>query len=212
MWLISFFHHRKHFIMSKINLWLMPSREDGERLKSIMAPLHDTTGVQPSSYPPFDPHVTLGSFIDEETDREALKVLLSKIPPPTVPFKSIEVGTHYFRSVFIAVEPTRELVDLQFKFNRGETTPLYPHVSLAYIADEDSEKGERKRYFEGLVNAGKIRERDGGKGVEIRCKNGINGEEDWMSSYLATEVWFVKCVGAVQEWKVEEKVGLGGEK
>ena len=164
-----------------------------------------------SSYPNFAPHITLASFpsslaIPLSTIRSALPTFPS---PVAAEFKSVEIGNNFFRSVFLAIAPTHVLSSLHeqihSKLGIDARTPLFPHLSLAYIYDEDAKHGERDRFVRSLEIAGKIR-REGEEHVALNC--GGPGAEDWLSGFLATEVLIVDCDGPVEGWTVLERCSI----
>lgn len=146
-------------------------------------------------------------------------ILQSLIPlqdtPLTCGFASIDVGDAYFRSVYIAIKPSAQVLDLHKKVHQNlqiETrTPVFPHLSLVYIADEDAEKGERMKYYDLLEKRRKFKEngREQGSGERrVSLNYGSKAEEIWVDSFEATEVWAVKCDGPVEGWEVKAKYPL----
>ncbi|KAJ2932903.1 hypothetical protein H1R20_g4182, partial [Candolleomyces eurysporus] len=193
-----------------VSLWLVPGPQDSEVLKTIMSPQHDTSHlVSKSSYPKFLPHVTLATIPSRDLSeiRNAIPQAQSSFP---IKFSSVDVGNHYFRSVYISVELTEELAALHKEFHENikvpPKTPSFPHCSICYIADEDAANGERERFAEELRVAGKVRG-DGEGSVSLRCVSS-DGEEVWMNSYEAKEIWVVQCEGPVEEWKVLDQIKL----
>ncbi|KAJ2913716.1 hypothetical protein MD484_g6689, partial [Candolleomyces efflorescens] len=150
-----------------VSLWLVPGPEDSEALKTIMSPQHETRhSVSKSSYPKFLPHVTLATIPSPDLSEIRNAIPQSQRTFP-IKFSSVKVGNHYFRSVYISVEPTEELVTLHKEFHENiklpPKTPSFPHCSLCYIADEDADRGEREKFAEELRVAGKLREDEEGK-------------------------------------------------
>jgi len=92
-------------------------------------------------------------------------------------------------------------------------TPAFPHLSLVYIADEDSEGGERTAYYNLLKEKGiigrkstEVEDRDSDS-VSLNCA--FDGEGyGWVDSVDASEVWVMKCEGPVEGWQVLEKFAL----
>lgn len=171
--------------------------------------------VRATSYPKFCPHITLASLPAAlENDLEAIRAL---IPTRDIPLKcgfaSVDVGNTYFRSVYVAVNPSGDIVDLHNRVHEnlgeGPRTPAFPHLSLVYIADEDAEEeGERIAYYDLLKQKGIIGEKTEGEGrVSLNCA--FDGEGfGWIDSIDASEVWVVKCEGPVEGWQVLEKFAL----
>ncbi|KAK7034068.1 hypothetical protein VNI00_012499 [Paramarasmius palmivorus] len=190
-----------------ITLWIVPSAKVIEQLKEIMAVRPRETLVQASSYPNFGPHITLASL--SSLSSIPLSKLRETVPQDQaalkVNFKSIDVGDHFFRSVYIAVELTPELVALHRRVHEAlgtePRTPLFPHISLCYISDRDAEKGERQRYREELSSLGRIHENHDGT-VSLKCGEG------WLTSFVAPEIWITECEGPAETWTVLERIPL----
>ena len=167
-------------------------------------------GTSEASYPRFHPHITLASLplsIERKlTDIEA-SITTSKAPL-IIKFSSVEIGSHYFRSVYVAIEPTSEIIDLHGRIhgalNAVHQTPLFPHLSLCYIDDKDAAVGEREAFYKTLRDQGKIRARSEGN-VSLNC--GL-AEEDWMDCFEANEMWVVRCEGPVNEWAILSKLPI----
>ncbi|KAJ7219584.1 2',3'-cyclic-nucleotide 3'-phosphodiesterase, partial [Mycena pura] len=196
-----------------LTLWLVPSASDSARLKRFMGtrPNSQSTSVSEASYPQFHPHVTLASLPDPEPPQAAI---LASIPDTlralSISFDRVQVGDHYFRSVYLAVHPTQDLLDLHHHVHAAlgiaPRTPKYPHLSLCYINDDDAAAGERTRYFDELQNAGKIRANDEGASVSLNC--GDVSDDDWLSGFQSPEIWITRCGGPVETWTVESKIVL----
>ncbi|KAI6005845.1 hypothetical protein EDD15DRAFT_681210 [Pisolithus albus] len=84
--------------------------------------------------------------------RAAYWLTLPKVASPIrVNFLSLVVGDHYFRSLLVSASPTEDLLALRDAITETlshlspRPAPMFPHLSLAYIADEDAEAGERER-------------------------------------------------------------------
>ena len=157
------------------------------------------------SYPKFHPHITLASLPlsveNNLTDIEA-SIATSLKAPLTVKFSSVEIGSHYFRSVYIAIEPTSEIMDLHERIHESlqvvPLTPSFPHLSLCYIDNKDAAIGEREAFFKILKDGGKIR---AGGGLDCGLL-----EEDWMDCFETNEIWVVQCEGPVNEWAILRKL------
>lgn len=185
-------------------MWIVPDATDAQRLENIMnmGQLRNSTLNQGlGSYPRFHPHITLAtlplSAENNLTDIEA-SIATSLKEPLTVKFSSVEIGSHYFRSVYIAIKPTSEIMDLHERIHEAlhaiPRTPSFPHLSLCYIDDKDAAIGEREAFYNNLKDGGKIR---AGGGLDCGLV-----EEDWMDCFDANEIWVVKCEGPVNEWAV----------
>jgi 2',3'-cyclic-nucleotide 3'-phosphodiesterase len=164
-----------------------------------------------ASYPKFQPHITLAALPDSDPV-PSISAILKSIPqsqrPLPITFDAVEVGDHFFRSVYLAVHATPALLALHNHVHSAlriePKTPKYPHISLCYISDEDAADGERKRYFDALDRAGRIRA--DGTSVSLNC--GEPGEDDWLSGFDSPEIWIARCEGPVETWTVERKIPL----
>ncbi|KAJ7583036.1 2',3'-cyclic-nucleotide 3'-phosphodiesterase [Mycena floridula] len=179
----------------KFTLWLVPSANDAKSLQEIMKTRpSSSTATKDESYPTFFPHITLGTFD------------LPAIPSPELltfdslqaDFSSIDIGDHFFRSVYIAIQPTEQLSALHAHVHsllKAEPrTPSFPHLSLCYITDEDAADDERERFKEAL----KILQREGGVTL-------VHGEET-IAGFWCSEMWITRCEGAVESWSILHKV------
>ncbi|SJL00760.1 uncharacterized protein ARMOST_04074 [Armillaria ostoyae] len=171
-------------------------------------PVPPTTSTTPSSsYPRFDPHITLLSLpADSPTPISVLRDAISSIQLSLdIKFKSIDIGTQFFRSVYIAVQLTPALTEIHTHVHKKvgvePRTPKYPHLSLCYITDEDAQQGGREAFYRAIED--KIRKE--GDGVSLDC-----GEltEEWMSGFVASEIWIAECNGPIEDWNILDKVPL----
>ncbi|TFK42480.1 2',3'-cyclic-nucleotide 3'-phosphodiesterase [Crucibulum laeve] len=191
-----------------VTLWIVPAEHDVQRLQAIMH-LRAEEPHSNSSYPKFTPHITL-ALVPKDLNFE-LPTLRAAVPPSqerlAIDFESVEVGSTYFRSVYIAVKLSPELTTLHQHVHASlgvdPKTPSFPHVSLCYI--DDNEEDERRRFQKTLQSEGRIREEFPGS-VAVNC--GPNDEEDWMSGFEAAEIWVVNCEGPVEEWEILEKIPI----
>lgn len=168
--------------------------------------IRPASSISESSYPTFFPHITIAALPPEfSVDRLKCSIpkLLDCLP---VSFCSIDVGSHFFRSVYISVQPTDALLSLHAAVHAAleiaPRTPLFPHISLCYITDEDAILGERDKYYRELESTGKFRSEESG-GVSLNT-----GEDDWMSGFLSPELWITDCTGPVEAWSVVEIIQL----
>lgn len=162
--------------------------------------------LSPSSYPAILPHITLATV--PFSDAGIPNVLLDSVPENQEPiranFQSLAVGDHYFRSVFIDVQPTQELVGFQNQIltnlrRRGlePSAPRFPHMSLCYIADED--KGDRDRTAQVLREAGDISRTADTQSISLQC-----GDVS-LPGFDGAEIWLACCEGPVETWEVDER-------
>lgn len=115
------------------SVWLMPTGAVNEKLSSIISNLSKKYGS-----PKFQPHVTLiGGFTSDEKEliskAEQLAELLNLFE---VKLTSVHCLDEFFRSLFIVVEKTPELMN-SMKIARGifgltENKDYTPHLSLIY--------------------------------------------------------------------------------
>lgn len=171
----------------------------------------DSKAESAASYPKFYPHITLATRLPATNDPDVFRSLIPlQDTPLTCSFASINIGDAYYRSVYTAIKPSVQLLDLHKKVHENlqiETrTPSFPHLSLVYITDEDANTGERTKYYDLLQKGGKYYMGTGEEAVRLNCRSGE--EESWMDSFDATEVWAVKCVGPVESWEVKAKYPL----
>jgi 2',3'-cyclic-nucleotide 3'-phosphodiesterase len=160
-----------------------------------------------SSYPEFHPHITLASF--PSSSAPSLPDMRSAIPTNqgsvSVEFQSVDIGSHYFRSVYIAIKHTPSLRALHehihAKLGVETHTPAFPHLSLCYVTDQDALNGERERFFEDL-------DRDQGENQSIGLRYGEEGNNDVIHGFEGSEVWIVNCDGPVDQWTVLDKASL----
>ncbi|KAL0946789.1 hypothetical protein HGRIS_012962 [Hohenbuehelia grisea] len=197
----------KHFHLSSgVTLWLVPSRNVASKLKSLM---HIRPNAQnEASYPEFEPHITLASLPNNSSiPLDKLRNAIPALQPRfQVDFESVNVGDHFFRSVYLAIKSSSELQLLHEHVHQAlgvqPRTPAYPHVSLCYITEEDAAAGERDRYYHELEVQGRIRKE--GETLSLNCND--REHPDWISGFEVSEVWIADCTGPVKEWKVLDKI------
>lgn len=162
------------------------------------------------TYPKFEPHITLAalpSTVDISDIRSAIPTAQKSLKAD---FQAIEVGNHFFRSVYLKIKPNPALSELHRHVHAvlgvEPRTPLYPHLSLCYIDDKDAANGAREKFLEVLDSQGKIR-RGANSGVLLNCGVGEK-EEDWLGGFEVQEIWIANCEGPVADWTVLEKIAL----
>jgi len=171
-----------------------------------------SSAQEEASYPKFHPHITLASlplYVESNlTDIEASITISKAKAPLTVNLSSVEIGSHYFRSVYIAIEPTSEIMDLHRRiheaFQADPRTPSFPHLSLCYIDDKDAADGEREAFYKALKDGGKIKAGSEG-GVCLDC--GLSAK-DWMDCFEENEIWVVRCEGPINGWAILKKLPI----
>ncbi|KAI0707912.1 hypothetical protein C8Q76DRAFT_135194 [Earliella scabrosa] len=171
------------------------------------------TTRSPSSFPSFQPHITLATSPDAAALRAALPSDQRAIP---IRFKSLEVGDQYFMSVFVAVhsQPGTRLETLRehLRATLGEgVVPPLAHMSLYYIDEADKE--ERERTAQRLRR--ELRVLEGGSGqdsfVKLACfDDDIGGEQnpEVIDGFEGEEIWLMNCDGPVLGWEVIERFPL----
>lgn len=151
-----------------------------------------------------------------DTTLDAVESAISKIQaPPICKFASVDVGSEYYRSVYIAIQLTSEMSSLHQhileELNVEPLTPAFPHLSLCYITNADADsKGEREKYRQVLQDSGKIQIKgkdSQNQGVTI-CRPGASDGGEWLDHFVAHEIWVVRCEGPVESWVVLRKFTL----
>jgi 2',3'-cyclic-nucleotide 3'-phosphodiesterase len=223
-----------HLPVTAIALWLVPSEPEAALLQQLMDRRPEQSAHH--SFPRFHPHVTLATLkptstttssestsattseTNDASNRERAATLLSLRealplgqPAVNVRFERVIAGDHYFRSVYIALQRSRELVELREALEtiRGPEPPAFPHLSLYYIADEDAH--ERARVLQELerenVVVGPSADGRGRGGMVLKCS--ASGEGDVaLEGFLGTQIWIMDCEGPVEGWKVIDKILL----
>jgi len=194
-----------------VTLWIVPSAKDALKLRIVMdaRPAEHLTSSE-SSYPKFDPHITLAalpSSVDIADIRSAIPMAQKLLK---INFQAVEVGSHFFRSVYVKIEPSSALSELHKHVHAvlgvEPRTPLYPHLSLCYIDDKDAANGARDKFLEELDSQSRIR-RDEHDGILLNCGVG-NADEDWLGGFDAPEIWIANCEGPVASWSILERIPL----
>lgn len=197
-----------------LSLWLVPNPVQLQLIQKVLPKQPETRPVSAVSYPEITPHITLASS-GKATQDAILRAIPSTLRPIPVEFQRLEVGDHYFRSVFISVKKTTELVALHDHImavlerdGASPSAPAFPHMSIIYIADEDG-VAERKKAADELraitVVEGPEMNTDGAETVALRCGDSEEGHV-CLASFEGTEVWIVRCEGPVQHWQVLHKI------
>ncbi|KAG2158510.1 2',3'-cyclic-nucleotide 3'-phosphodiesterase, partial [Suillus bovinus] len=193
--------------ISGLSLWLVPNPAQLQLIQRVLPKRPKTRPVSAASYPDIIPHITLASSAKATQDAilRAIPSILHSIP---VEFRRLEVGDHYFRSVFISVKKTTELVALHEHImtaldrdGASPSAPAFPHMSISYIADEDG-AAERNQAADELRVSTVI---EGAETVVLRCGDSEEGRV-CLASFEGTEVWIVQCEGPVQHWQVLHKI------
>lgn len=136
----------KHIIMRKssgYSIWLMPTGEVYNKLSKILSTLS-----KKYFSPNFEPHVTLiGELIGSEEEILSKTLYLAgNLRPFNIRLTRVEYLDVYFRSLFVRVEETDDVIDANKKarkiFNRPTDSEYMPHLSLLYgmFTVEEKEK------------------------------------------------------------------------
>ncbi|KAF7974849.1 hypothetical protein HWV62_11233 [Athelia sp. TMB] len=181
-----------------VALWLVPPPAERAVIQKIMdSHPPSNRSRSPKSYPHFEPHITLAASLPSSLTPATI---LASVPPgaPGAPklrarFKSIEAGDVYFRSVYIDIEASPELIqlrdDIHAKLREHASVhpkaPRFPHMSLYYIDDADA--AERRTAAEDLQGQTQTH---GGGTLKLGGLSGFDG----------AEIWVVRCEGPVAEW------------
>ena len=187
------------FGLKGLAIWIVP---DEDIFTEIM---HIRTGkAKPPSYPEFPPHVTLAllpQHIQVDAVQDALNDLFER--PFSVKFASIEIGSQYFRSVYVSMHLTEDIArlhsDLHKQLQIEPRTPSFPHLSLCYISDEDAEKGERQAFYNAIEEGGLVVQSN--DGIALRSKP----SDQPKPGFLCKEIWLVDCEGDVEKWPIIAK-------
>ena len=115
------------------SIWILPPEPVFDRLTQIIAQIS-----KQYSTPYFDPHVTLlGDLTLREEEMVATTQQLTNfLKPFTLTLTTAGYLNEYFKSLFITVEETEELMEAHQKartlFNRAQDPKFFPHLSLMY--------------------------------------------------------------------------------
>lgn len=190
-----------------MSLWLVPPRDVAAKLRTIMD-MKTPTAKSPSSFPHFEPHITLCT-VPSSTDVAELCAAIPKDQPVVpVDFKAVKVGQQYFMSVYVTVHDRGELATLReaLKDELGEgSCPPVAHVSLFYI--DDSEPEERAKMADRL--RGEERIVLGSDGVALDCSpDAPSRERVLLSAFDGAEIWVAVCDGPVPTWVIKDRIPL----
>ncbi|KAH7907090.1 2',3'-cyclic-nucleotide 3'-phosphodiesterase [Hygrophoropsis aurantiaca] len=208
-------------------LWLVPSAAQRALIESVLPTRSANTPLSANSYPKIIPHITLVSIPsdqvptenpDTSTQNSVQKRLLHALSTPRPPpiradFAALKTGDHYFRSVYIAVQRTPELVQLNEHVIRElgvREGPAFPHMSLCYITDDDDTRhNERANIARALYTSGTvIADAEDDERCSLVCP-GVDGVGSVsLTGFDGEEVWIVRCDGPVDTWQVLETTHL----
>lgn len=115
------------------SIWILPPEPVFDRLAQLITQIS-----QRYSTPSFEPHVTLiGNLsLPEEEMLAATQRLANFLNPFTLQLTTAGFLNEYFRSLFITVEKTEELLGAHQKartlFRSPQESKFFPHLSLMY--------------------------------------------------------------------------------
>ena len=134
---------------SKYSIWLMPSDSDKVYLSSIIQSLSEAYDA-----PPFDPHCTIYSSVD---DLESAKTIIDQLnfKPFEAKVNGLSQSDYIWKTIIFELETNPHLLLLHYLFNQAMLDPytFEPHVSLIY---KKMEEGERERIIQSLSIMSKI--------------------------------------------------------
>ncbi len=119
-------------------IWVIPPEELENKLKKVIEQLAgEFNGLK------FEPHMTLLGDIEGDLFeiKEKVKTLVSGIDKLELSLGSVSFSTTYFQSVFVRVNSTAKLMNLNLaakKLLGVENNVFMPHISLLY-GDHDME-------------------------------------------------------------------------
>jgi hypothetical protein len=166
------------------------------------------------SYPRFDPHITLATFLCPHRPNIFQLVPMGAKTTP-VHFESMEVGDEFLNSLSIIPKKSSELMQLRDRVmdhlkanNIRAMSSSFPHMSLFYL--DESFKGERLLLSKQLRETGRVHEQKGGEtNFTLNCTvDGAGPEFDAMKGFEGTEIWLVNCTEGVEDWTVLDRRDL----
>jgi 2',3'-cyclic-nucleotide 3'-phosphodiesterase len=190
----------------------VPSEPESALLQQFMN-RHPKPGAE-HSFPHFHPHVTLATLQHSSSaERDSIVLTLREAVPlgqRTVPvrFSRVVAGDHYYRSIFVALAPSPDLVSLRAALAAADTPhpPAFPHLSLYYIADEEAHT--RERLLQELERENLVRQAADGHEVVLECGAGSGTADGALAGFTGTQIWIVDCEGPVEGWKALDKILL----
>ncbi|KAL4246112.1 hypothetical protein ABKN59_003285 [Abortiporus biennis] len=190
------------------SLWLVPPPDKANLLSHTIMSLKTPGAQSPSSYPHFDPHITLAT-VPSSTPIANLRASIPHHQKPIpIRFKSLEVGSKYFMSVYVAIHHSPELVTLRENLQEtlgNQAVPPLAHVSLFYIDDSDAD--ERQKMADKLAEEGRVIVHDD-ESVTLDLTEGDKRNQELLTGFEGGEIWIAVCDGPVPTWKVAEKIKL----
>lgn len=134
---------------SKYSIWLMPSDSDKVYLSSITQSLSEA-----SDAPPFEPHCTIYSSVD---DLESAKTIIDQLnfKPFEAKVNGLSQSDYIWKTIIFELETNPHLLLLHYLFDQAMLDPytFEPHVSLIY---KEMGEQERERIIQSLSIISKI--------------------------------------------------------
>ena len=136
----------------KGSVWIRPTGAAMDRLQEAIRYLHSRVGG-----PPVKAHVSLlgGLDLPPEDAQARLRGLVSRLKPFEIRLGRIEWRPEYYRCLFVAVEPSEQLLAAHVAAHEAFERPLpdtfEPHVSLLYGDIEESLKKQLASELGGAV-------------------------------------------------------------
>lgn len=170
-------YNREKDVSQGYSLWLVPNEEGMKNLSSIIQTL-----AQTFNSPVFKPHITLLRNLSDENPEAIEK--LATLKELKLNLKGVAVGDEFFKSLFLPVEKTKELLAIRrhAKKNLEAESPgtFNPHLSILYGNTPDDQKKSALRE---------------------------------LNLTLPTEITFnrialVKTIGRTNEWKTKQLINL----
>jgi len=126
-----------------ISIWLTPAKEDAAYLQNIINELASVYRA-----PVFSPHMTLFSPVDLNVKelQSVITNVAQEITPLFVTMSGLNQTNNIWKTVFIELEKSPELIQLQQKVVSKIPDPnpysFLPHISLIYKEMPDEQKEE----------------------------------------------------------------------
>jgi 2'-5' RNA ligase len=119
--------------LMEYSLWLMPTGAVDKKFSQLISQL-----AEQNSSPNFPPHVTLVGSIESYEEETIIKTqeVAKLIHPYTIKLMNVDYTDYYYRSLFVRVEPTGDVLEAYQKVKEIFPSPqeigYMPHFSLLY--------------------------------------------------------------------------------
>ena len=136
------------------SVWIRPTGTALDAIERAVRVAHRSAGG-----PPVQPHVSLMGGIELTPDTASnFQRLASRLTGFEIRLGKIEWRDQYYRSLFISVEPSDELIAARTAaheaFGRQPSDPFEPHVSLLYGDFDEAFKHELAERLGGRLDVG----------------------------------------------------------